>query len=275
MSAESVAFAREMRARIVTVCSQAKAAHVASSLSATDILAVLYAGSANVGPRLVADPERDIVLVSKGHAAAAAYSALAVAGMISDEELMSYGTNGSALGGHVTSSVAGVELSTGSLGHGLPFGLGCALARQRQGRPSRVFVVMSDGECDEGTTWEAALLAGHHGVGALTVMIDRNRIQSLAGTEETVRLEPFASKWAAFGWHVQEVPGHDHDALTEALNEACEDKNRPSVIVCDTVKGRGVSFMEDQVLWHYRPPSEEHLAQALAEIRDSAGGSDA
>lgn len=262
--------ARRARIRAVEMCMRAKAAHIGSSLSVIDILAALYAGGAHVSPAHIDDPDRDFVIVSKGHAAAGTYAVLAESGFFPMDWLESYGMDGSLLGGHVTNSVPGVELSTGSLGHGLPFGTGLALAAQRQGSGRRVYVVMSDGECDEGTTWESALFAAHHTLGNLTVLVDRNGIQSLAGTEETLRLEPFAEKWRAFGWRVIEVDGHDHAQLASALGDVRLSHEAPTAIICRTVKGKGVSFMENMVLWHYRPPTGEDARLALLEIADGA-----
>jgi len=248
------------------MCGHAKAAHIGSSLSVIDILAVLYSGAANINPNMVDYPDRDIVIVSKGHAAAATYAVLGHAGYFPLEWLDEYCSDGGSLGGHVTKGrVPGVELSTGSLGHGLPFATGIAIARSRQGKPGRIFVVMSDGECDEGSNWEAALLAGHHRLGNLTVLIDRNGVQSLADTEQTVRLEPLAEKWTAFGWSVHDVDGHNHAEIRAALKRA-KNEAQPTVLICRTVKGKGVSFMEDQILWHYRPPSESELIAALSEL---------
>lgn len=261
--------AADARRSVVRMCSSAKAAHVGSALSCIDILSVLYAGGSNAHPDQVSSPDRDIVIISKGHAAAAAYAVLGHAGFFPLEWLDEYCTDGGPLGGHVTKGrVPGVELSTGSLGHGLPFATGIALARARTGNPGRVFVVMSDGECDEGSNWEAALLAGHHRLSSLTVFIDRNGIQSLAGTEQTVRLEPLAAKWAAFGWAVFDVDGHDHEEIMEALRQA-QAEVAPTVLICRTLKGKGVSFMENQILWHYRPPDEAELTAALAELTDA------
>lgn len=258
------------KARISTVRAvhTGRSSHVGSSLSVIDILAVLYGQVANINPANLEDPERDIVVVSKGHAAAGTYSVMTHAGIIPDGWLDGYSQDGTQLGGHVTSSgVPGVELSTGSLGHGLPFGIGIALAARRTGNPRKVFVVMSDGECDEGTTWESALLAHHHGLENLTVAIDRNGLQSLTTTEETLALEPFADKWRAFGWDVHEVDGHDHAALLATIGRLPGDSGgRPRVVICKTTKGKGVSYMEDQVLWHYRTPDAEQVEQAVGEL---------
>lgn len=258
--------ASRSRISAVKMCGQAKAAHIGSSLSMIDILAVLYSGAADINPAKVDAPDRDIVIVSKGHAAAGTYATLSNAGFFPLEWLDEYCGDGQPLGGHVTKGrVPGVEFSTGSLGHGLPFGVGIALGRIRRGIGGRVFVVMSDGEQDEGSNWEAALLAAHHELSSLTVIVDRNGIQSLTSTEATVRLEPLAAKWTAFGWAAISVDGHNHSAIAEALQSATTD-SRPTVLIARTVKGKGVSFMENKVLWHYRPPTGEALNQALAEL---------
>jgi transketolase len=261
--------ARLSRISTVKAVHFGKTSHVGSSLSLIDILSVLYGAVANISPDNLDDPQRDLIMVSKGHAAAGTYSVMANVGIIPMEWLDAYCADGSKLGGHVTSlSVPGVELSTGSLGHGLPYGLGHALAAKRLHSDRRIFVVMSDGECDEGTTWESALLAGHHGLDNLTLLIDRNGLQSLTTTEDTLRLEPFAAKWRDFGWDVLEIDGHDHAALTAALAppSVSDRGGRPRVIICKTTKGKGVSFMENSVLWHYRSPNDEQLAAALAEL---------
>jgi len=252
------------------MCANGKAAHIGSALSVIDILAVLYSGSARIRPGNVDDPERDVVIVSKGHAAAGVYATLGNAGFFPLSWLDEYCTDGSPLGGHVTSGqIPGVEWSTGSLGHGLPVGVGMALARQRKELAGRVFVVLSDGECDEGSNWEAALLAAHHALDNLTVLIDRNGIQSLDTTESTVRLEPLGDKWRAFGWWAIDVDGHDHAALAQAIGQS-RSVPGPTVVICRTTKGKGVSFMEGTVLWHYRSPDAQQAAAAINEIEGSA-----
>ena len=258
--------ALQARQEILKMTSKAKASHVGSALSVIDILSVIYSGVANIGPSNMNKSDRDVVILSKGHAASAIYSILALKGFFSIQWLEQYCGDGAPLGGHVTSKgVPGVELSTGSLGHGLPYGLGIALSRKRSSAPGRVFVVMSDGECDEGTTWESALLANHHELDNLTVVVDRNGIQSLKETELTLRLEPFAQKWKSFGWDVHEIDGHDYQELTRSLIE----QSKPTVVIAKTIKGKGVSFMENSVLWHYRPPNDEELSRALTEVLDS------
>jgi transketolase len=172
-------------------------------------------------------------------------------------------TTGRNLGGHVTAhKVPGVTLSTGSLGHGMPYGLGVAIGLKKTSPRSRVFVLMSDGECNEGTTWESALLASHHQVDNLVVVIDRNRLQSLATTEDTLALEPFAEKWEKFGWEVRTIDGHFHEEIWQSLKRT----NRPLCVVANTIKGKGVNFMENSIAWHYKSPNTEELASAISQV---------
>ena len=260
-SPKSLAF--EARKEIVRMTSIAKASHVASALSVVDVLSFLYSGAANINPENINNSERDIVILSKGHSASALYSVLALQGFFPKSWLDDYCKDGAPLGGHVTfKGVPGVELSTGSLGHGLPYGLGIAMSRKLDEAAGKVFVVMSDGECDEGTTWESAMIANHFNLSNLIVFIDRNRIQSLAGTEETLQLEPFADKWQSFGWSVKSIDGHDYSEMEQAITNI----EKPTVVIANTTKGKGVEFMQDSVLWHYKSPNEEELNLALKEI---------
>ena len=254
------------RHEIISMSSAAKASHVASALSVVDILSVLYTGAANISAENMNDPDRDIVILSKGHSAAALYSVLALQQFFPKEWLAQYCENGAPLGGHVTSiGVPGVELTTGSLGHGFPYGLGIAMSRKKNGATGRVFVVMSDGECDEGTTWESAMIANHYGLDNLVVVVDRNMIQSLTFTEDTLKLEPFADKWIAFGWQTETVPGHDYAALAKSLSS----QTGPKCIIADTTKGKGVDFMENTVLWHYKPPSADDVTKAFEQLSEN------
>jgi transketolase len=268
MSLSSIEIANLSRISTLKMIHTSKAAHIGSSLSVIDILSVLFGNVANVSQ---ADPDSlssDQVIVSKGHAAAGTYAVLSHAGFFSTSLLDEYCKDGAALGGHVTyGKVPGIPFSTGSLGHGLPLGIGLALARTRTFSDAFVFVVMSDGECDEGTTWESALIANQYRLGNLVALIDRNRQQSFGDTEETIALDPFDEKWRAFGWNVFEVDGHDHAQIAEALLKAKEKyDSKPTVVICNTTKGKGVSFMENEVVWHYRPPNEEQFNLALAEL---------
>lgn len=266
MTLDSQELARLSRVSCVTMCGTSGSSHVGSSLSVIDIMAVLYTGIANVTPSTLKDLDRDYVIVSKGHAASATYAILAHAGFFSAEWLASYCQNGAPLGGHVSQAgIPGVEVSTGSLGHGLPFGTGVAWGKAARFRQGHVFVVMSDGEQDEGSTWEAALFAAHHKLANLTVIIDRNGLQSLGATESTLRLEPLGDKWTSFGWRTYEVDGHDHTSLAQVIREAkkCQ---VPTVVIANTVKGKGVSFFENTVLSHYQSPTIQQIEAAVIEI---------
>jgi transketolase len=235
-----------------------------------DVLAVLYSGILRVDPSRPDWPDRDRFLLSKGHAAAAAYAVLAERGFFPVRWLETYCEDGTRLAGHITHhGVPGVDASTGSLGHGLSIGCGMALAGHREGRPYRVFVALSDGECDEGSTWEAALFAPHHGLDNLVAIVDYNKIQSFGTVKDVLDLEPLADKWKAFRWAVREIDGHDLGQIEDALARVPAVPGRPTAIIAHTVKGKGVSFMENQLAWHYRSPSAGELAQALAELEAS------
>lgn len=258
--------AREIRSDVLRMVHHAQASHVGSCLSCADILAVLYGGILRLRPQEPGWPERDRFVLSKGHAAAALYAALANSGFIPHQLLAGFCDNGSPLTGHVSHAVPGVEASTGSLGHGLSLALGMAIAARMDASPARSFVLLSDGECDEGSTWEAALYAGHAGIDNLVALIDYNKIQSFGRVSEVLELEPFLEKWRAFNWAAVQLDGHDHLALASALSAVPVEKGRPTVLVCHTVKGKGVSFMEDRLEWHYKSPSSEQLERALAEV---------
>jgi transketolase len=231
-----------------------------------DILAVLYSRILRIDPTRQDWPERDRLIVSKGHAAAALYAVLAERGFFEMDTLRTYCQAGSALTGHVSHHVPGVEFSTGSLGHGLPVGAGLALAAKRDGRATRTYVLLSDGELDEGSNWETALFAPQHELDNLIAIVDYNKIQSFGRTREVLDLDPLADKWRAFRWAVREVDGHDVEALTGALRATPFETGRPSVLIAHTVKGKGVSFMENDLLWHYRTPDARQLDQALREL---------
>ena len=258
--------ARRIRCRALEMVTRARASHIGSALSISDIIAVLYGRTLCVDPTQPDNPERDRFILSKGHACVAVYAALAETGFIDPALLETYGGEGSTLMAHISHKVPGVEFSTGALGHGLPFGTGKALAAKRQSKDWRTIVLTSDGEWGEGSNWEAALFAAHHKLDNLLCIIDYNKLQSLTTVDDTLRLEPLHSKFDAFGWAVQEVDGHDHDALERALGAGSWPAGKPALLIANTVKGKGVSFMENQVEWHYRNPTPDLLAQALAEI---------
>ena len=239
--------------------------HIGSVLSCADILAVLYGAVLNVNPNDPDMSERDRFILSKGHAGAGVYSVLAETGFFPKSKLDTHYQNGSDLSGHVShKGIPGVEFSTGSLGHGLSVGCGMALAAKLDHKDHRVVVLLSDGECDEGSNWEAFLFAPHHKLDNLTVVVDYNKLQSIHSTEETLGLEPFVDKFEAFGWCVREVDGHSHNELFEVLTQANEE--RPLAVIAHTTKGKGVSFMENSVLWHYRSAQGEEYEAAISEL---------
>lgn len=257
---------QEIRALAVQMVTRAHASHLGGALSMADVLAVLYSGVLNVSAEKPEDPNRDRFILSKGHCCTALYAALAVRGFFERDELLTYAEDGSRLMSHVSHKVPGVEFSTGSLGHGLPFACGKALAARRKGARWRVFVMLSDGEMDEGSNWEAILCAPQLGLDNLLAIVDYNKIQSLGTVKDVMELDPLADKFRAFRWGVREVDGHDHRAIREALEGAPWEKGRPSVLIAHTVKGKGVSFMENQLAWHYKTPSAEQEVQALDQI---------
>jgi transketolase len=264
----STALAHRMRIDVLNMVHRARASHVGSCFSVTDILAVLYGQVMHVRREEPDWSGRDRFILSKGHAAAAVYAALANIGVMPRADLETYGMDGSRYMTHVSHKITGVEFSSGSLGHGLPFGVGKALSAKKRGETWRVFVLLSDGEMDEGSNWEALMFASHHSLDNLVAIIDYNKLQSLTTVAQTLGLEPLVDKLTAFGWTVREVDGHDHGALCEQLAAAPWQPGKPSLLLAHTVKGKGVSFMENKVEWHYRSPDDKLLAAALAELGD-------
>lgn len=259
--------AKNIRISALRMVHQARGSHLGGALSMADILAVLYGAVLRVNPSAPAAPDRDRFILSKGHTCSTLYSVLAETGFFDKKVLDSYCVNGSPLPGHITKSeLPGIEFSTGSLGHGLPVACGIALALKRDGSSARVFVAIGDGECAEGSNWEALLFARQHGLDNLILIIDKNGIQSLGATRDVLDLEPLEEKMRAFNWGVKTVDGHDVEQLLEAFNGVPLVPGKPTVIIAETVKGKGVSFMEDKLLWHYKTPTPEELAQAVAEI---------
>lgn len=265
---DTMALARAVRANALRMVHRARASHVGSALSIADIVAVLYGGVLKFDPSRPRWEDRDRFILSKGHACVAVYGVLAETGFLERAQLATYGEDFSWLMNHVSHHVPGVEFSTGALGHGLPFGVGKALAARMRGEEWRTFVLLSDGELDEGSNWEAFMFAAHHRLDRLTAVIDYNKLQSLDTVAATLGLEPLADKLAAFGWAVAEVDGHDHAQLLRALKAPAADS--PTAVIAHTTKGKGVSFMEGRVEWHYRNPDDAQLAQALAEL-EAAG----
>ncbi len=258
--------AKRIRIHVLEMTSRGQSSHIGSAFSIADIMAVLYHNVMRINPEDPKDPSRDRFILSKGHAGACVYAVLAEVGYFSTEDLKKHYQDGSNLSGHVShKGVPGVEISTGSLGHGLSIAAGMAYAAILDGARHRVFALLSDGECDEGSNWEAILFASHFGLCNLTAIVDYNKIQSLAAVADTIALEPFCDKWASFGWAVSEVDGHSHSALSEALSTRNSEK--PNVVIAHTTKGKGVSFMENSVLWHYRTAQGEEYKNALKELQ--------
>ena len=261
------ALATRIRRSVLRMTHKANASHVGTVFSMADVLAVLYGGILRVDPQRPDWPDRDRFILSKGHGGAGVYAALAARGFFPEDWLDRYCEDGSPLAGHIHHhGVPGVEVSTGSLGHGLSIACGMAMAGRADRKDYRVFALLSDGECDEGSIWEAVLFAPHHKLENLVAIVDYNKIQSFGTVKEVLDLEPFADKWRAFGWSVREVDGHDHGAVAGALGSVPFEPGRPSVLIAHTVKGKGVGFMEDKLLWHYRSVNADQLAEALAEL---------
>jgi transketolase len=257
--------ARRIRLADLEMISRAKLGHIGGDYSVADILATLFGAVLNVNPLEPADPGRDRFILSKGHSAGALYATLAHCGFFPVGELETFAQPLSPLNGHPNrTKVPGVETNTGPLGHGFPVAVGCALAARLTGSGSRTFVVLGDGELQEGSNWEAAMTASHYRLSDLTAVVDRNRLQQGASTEETKELEPLADKWVSFGFEVRVVNGHDHAELYSALKPAGGE--RPVCVIANTVKGRGVSFMEDRVEWHHKVPSADQVVAAREEL---------
>ena len=234
--------------------------HIGAILSVADIIAVLYSGVMNIDPKNPKKMDRDRFILSKGHAGASIYAALAENGFFEVEELKTHYQNGSRLSGHVSHHLPGVDFSTGSLGHGLSAGVGMAYAAKKDGKSHKVYVVLGDGECDEGSVWEAALFANHFRLNNLVAIVGHNHMQSMDFQENTLEIEDFGEKWKAFGWNVIEMDGNSHEELNIAFEQAeklsKEEAHKPTVIIANTIKGFGVSFMQNDILWHYRFPHE-------------------
>lgn len=260
----SIELARSIRKNALEMVHRAKASHIASALSIADILAVLYGRVMKISPEEIDSNDRDRFILSKGHACVALYSTLAEVGIIPKEQLQTYGDDFSWLMNHVSHKVAGVEFSTGALGHGLPFGVGKALAATIAQQEWRTFVLLSDGEMDEGSNWEALMFSAHHHLDNVVAIIDYNKLQSLDTVENTLGLEPLVDKLEAFGSKVIEVDGHNHNQLYDALTTKFLGK--PLVVVAHTIKGKGVSFMQNKVEWHYKNPNDQELSLALDEL---------
>lgn len=249
--------AADLRSLCADTIFWAGSGHLGGSFSSADLLTILYYKYMNFDPKHYDDPDRDRMVVSKGHIGVILAPLFAQMGLIDPEDLKTFNLTGSKLGIHLDSNkVKGLDTSTGSLGHGSALALGLALAARVKGKDYKTFLILGDGECDEGSVWEAALFANHYRLDNLVAIVDHNHMQSLDYCEKTLELEDFAAKWRAFGWNAIELDGHDHDALRCALKDTSNTAGKPTVIIANTVKGRGVSFMENDILWHYRFPHD-------------------
>ncbi|MBN1764824.1 MAG: transketolase [Sedimentisphaerales bacterium] len=259
--------AKELRRTIFEVICKGGGGHIPACLSIVEILTVLYEKILRINPNNPREHDRDRFILSKGHAGVALYSVLADKGFISREQLYTYGHAGTDLGGHPDMhKVPGVEASTGALGHGLAFGLGMALAGKMDKKEYRVMVLLGDGECQEGTVWEAAMSAPQHLLDNFTVIIDYNKLQALDRLDNIISLEPLAQKWQSFGWQVREVDGHDMNQLLVTFENLPFTPDKPNLVIAHTIKGRGISFMENVPIWHYRLPNEEEMNIACREL---------
>lgn len=265
----SMELAWKIRRHAIEMTHRSGASHIGAILSIADIVAVLYS-TMRIFPEEPENDLRDRFILSKGHAGAAIYAVLAESGFFPLEDLKSYYANGSRLSGHIShKEVPGVEISTGSLGHGICVGAGMALAAKMDEKRHHVYVVVGDGECDEGSVWEAALFANHFRLKNFTVIVDHNKFQGMGPCESAMELLNLAAKWAAFGWRVIEIDGHNHEQLRQAMSKQEELNDKPVCIIAHTIKGKGISFMENQILWHYRDPQDEFYERAVRELEKS------
>lgn len=246
---------------------KAKSSHMGGNFSMADAITVLYHDIAKFNPKNPEDENRDRIVLSKGHCCAVLYALLAEYGFFSEEELDHFGENGSMLSCHVSCKVPGVELSSGSLGHGAAVAGGMALIGKLQNKKYHVYTICGDGECNEGSIWEMVMFAGQHKLDNFTVIIDVNKMQAMGDTKDILDLEPISEKWRSFGWHAIDVDGHNHDALRAAFRE--DSRGKPKVIVSHTIKGHGVSFMENSLWWHYQVPFGEYYTRAIKELGDN------
>ena len=258
---------QDIRCELLSMCYKTGSSHIGSSFSIAEILVTLYFHTLNVSPETSRSISRDRFILSKGHGCPALYATLNRKGFITQEVMQGFARNDGTLEHHPTINLDyGIECSTGSLGHGLSVAAGMALAGKYDGIRGRIFVLLSDGETNEGTTWEAAMFAAHHKLDNLITIIDYNKMQALGRTQEIVDLEPYKDKWRSFGLEVKQVDGHDIKNLIEVFEKLPFTKERPSVVIAHTVKGKGVCFMEDELLWHYRCPDPNEYEKAICEL---------
>jgi transketolase len=258
--------AARTRKRLLEIIYRAGAGHTGGSLSSVDILTCLYSGIMNINPANLSDPSRDRFIMSKGHSVESLYCVLNEVGFIDNKILDTYGEYNTILAGHPTRKVPGVEVNSGALGHGLPVGVGMALGARLDSLPFRVFVLMGDGEQGEGSIYEAAMSASHYKLDNLVAIIDRNRLQISGNTEHVMAIDPVRERWQSLGWEVLECDGHAMDQLLETFQSIPRQIGKPHLVIANTVKGKGVSYMENQAKWHHGVPKKEQFEQAIEEI---------
>ena len=259
-------FAKKLLEDVVRMTSEAKTSHVGGCLSCLDVVSVLFTKILNIDKKNPKSKKRDRFILSKGHTAAIIYSALANKGFFPRKWLSTFIENGTKLPGHIDHKVPGVEFSTGSLGHGLSVGLGMAIAMRDKNIKSNVYVLVSDGEMNTGSTWESIMFAAHHKVSNLICIVDKNKIQSFGKTKDIINLDPLHKKWEAYGWNTYNIDGHNHSEIEKAFINSKKNFKKPSVIICNTIKGKGIKDFEGRLISHYRPPSEEQLNDILERI---------
>jgi transketolase len=265
--ADLVSISKEARRMLLKMNHIANASHSGSALSIIDLLSVLYFQILKIDPSQPKEENRDRFILSKGHACSALYSILALRGFFPKEDLDTYSADGSSFLTHASHHIPGVEISTGSLGHALSISCGIALAAKKKNKTFKIITLLSDGELDEGSNWEALLFAPHHKLDNLTVIIDYNKIQSLGNVKDILDLEPLKDKFEAFGWTTLEIDGHCHKAIYETLSKLPNISNKPTAIIAHTIKGKGVDFMENQLLWHYKSPNNELYINAITQLK--------
>jgi len=260
---------RKVRLIILDMIHKTRSPHIGSSLSIVEVLVALYFKILNISPKDPFNENRDRFILSKGHGCPAFYAVLAERGFLSKEDLQGFAVNDGVLEQHPNRDIKkGIEIFAGSLGHGLSIGAGMALAAKRDRKDYEIYVLMSDGELNEGSVWEAAMFAAHHNLDNLTAIVDCNKIQALGCTKDIINLEPLSQKWSSFGWATSEVDGHDFNHLFKTFENIPFSTGKPNIIIANTVKGKGVSFMEDKLLWHYRSPDDEEYKKALEELSE-------
>ena len=258
---------KKVRKNILKIIHKTKSPHIGGSLSCVEILVSLFFKALKVSPADPANPNRDRFILSKGHACPALYAVLAERGFMTEEDLQGFAVDNGVLEQHPTRDIkSGIEVSTGSLGHGLSIGVGMALAAKKDRKNYKIYVLLSDGELNEGSVWEAAMFASHHNLDNLVAIIDYNKIQALGYTKNIINLEPLSKRWSSFGWAVSEIDGHDYSQIFKVFDKIPFSTGKPNIIIAHTVKGKGISFMEDKLLWHYRSPNDEEYEMALKEL---------